>query len=56
MTKQNYGITELTFAETDAVDGGGPAVIAAAIVIGLVLLAVGYVGEHNRDNDEKKSD
>lgn len=48
------GIQELSFDEVEQVDGGwiGAAVVVVAVV---VLLAIGYFGEHNRDNEEQKS-
>ncbi len=51
----NAGITELTFDEIEQVDGGIVHFAVAAVVV-LGLLALGYCGEHNRDNQEKKND
>lgn len=46
-------ITELDINEIGQVDGGGVGIVVAVVVVG--LLAIGYLGEHNRDNDEAKT-
>ena len=54
---RNANVVELSFGEIDEVNGGGIGIGIAVAVVVVGLLAVGFAGEHNRDNDDnQKSD
>lgn len=48
------GIREMSLEEIDQVGAAGIGAVVAVVAVVAGLLAVGYCGEHNRDNQSEK--